>query len=30
VFRPKPVTGAILSEPAGGQIQCCGIEREAD
>jgi ribonucleoside-diphosphate reductase alpha chain len=30
VFRPNPVTGAILSEPAGGQIQCCGIEREAD
>ncbi len=30
VFRPNPVTGAILSEPAGDRVQCCGIEREAD
>jgi ribonucleoside-diphosphate reductase alpha chain len=31
VFRPNPVTGAILSQPpAGEQVQCCGIEREAD
>jgi ribonucleoside-diphosphate reductase alpha chain len=30
VFRPNPVTGAILSEPVAEQIQCCGIEREAD
>ncbi|MDP2031068.1 MAG: adenosylcobalamin-dependent ribonucleoside-diphosphate reductase [Thiobacillus sp.] len=30
VFRPNSVTGAILSEPAAGQVQCCGIEREAD
>lgn len=30
VFRPNPVTGAILSEPAGERVQCCGIEREAD
>jgi ribonucleoside-diphosphate reductase alpha chain len=30
VFRPNPVTGAILSEPASGRVQCCGIEREAD
>lgn len=31
VFRPNPVTGAILSEPdAAGRVQCCGIEREAD
>ncbi len=31
VFRPNPVTGAILSEPAAGErVQCCGIEREAD
>jgi ribonucleoside-diphosphate reductase alpha chain len=30
VFRPNPVRGAILSEPAGEQVQCCGIEREAD
>jgi ribonucleoside-diphosphate reductase alpha chain len=30
VFRPNPVTGAILSVPAGERVQCCGIEREAD
>ncbi|MGB9128676.1 MAG: adenosylcobalamin-dependent ribonucleoside-diphosphate reductase [Thiobacillus sp.] len=30
VFRPNPVTGAILSEPAGERAPCCGIEREAD
>ncbi len=31
VFRPNPVTGAILSEPpANERVQCCGIEREAD
>jgi ribonucleoside-diphosphate reductase alpha chain len=31
VFRPNPVTGAILSQPpASEQVQCCGIEREAD
>jgi len=31
VFRPNPVTGAILSQaPAGEGVQCCGIEREAD
>ena len=31
VFRPNPVTGAILSEPAATErVQCCGIEREAD
>jgi len=30
VFRPNPVTGAILSEPATERVQCCGIEREAD
>ncbi|MDO9219613.1 MAG: adenosylcobalamin-dependent ribonucleoside-diphosphate reductase [Thiobacillus sp.] len=30
VFRPNPITGAILSEPAAGRVQCCGIEREAD
>jgi len=31
VFRPNPVTGAILSEPAASErVQCCGIEREAD
>ena len=31
VFRPNPVTGAILSEPAAAErVQCCGIEREAD
>ncbi|MDT3707132.1 MAG: adenosylcobalamin-dependent ribonucleoside-diphosphate reductase [Thiobacillus sp.] len=31
VFRPNPVTGAILSEPpASERVQCCGIEREGD
>jgi ribonucleoside-diphosphate reductase alpha chain len=30
VFRPNPVTGAILSEPASERVQCCSIEREAD
>ena len=31
VFRPNPVTGAILSQPpAASQIQCCSPEREAD
>lgn len=31
VFRPNPVTGAILSPPpAGEQLRCCGLEREAD
>ena len=31
VFRPNPVTGAILSQPpAGNQVQCCSLEREAD
>jgi ribonucleoside-diphosphate reductase alpha chain len=30
VFRPNPVTGAILSDPAGERVPCCGIEREAD
>lgn len=30
VFRPNPVTGAILSEAAGERVECCGIEREAD
>src|SRR5512143_2552524 len=30
VFRPNPVTGAILSEPADERMRCCGIEREAD
>jgi ribonucleoside-diphosphate reductase alpha chain len=31
VFRPNPVTGAILSEPAASErVQCCDIEREAD
>ncbi|MEW5966269.1 MAG: adenosylcobalamin-dependent ribonucleoside-diphosphate reductase [Pseudomonadota bacterium] len=30
VFRPNPVTGSILSEPATERVQCCGIEREAD
>ena len=30
VFRPNPVTGAVLSEPAEPQVACCGIEREAD
>lgn len=31
VFRPNPVTGAILSQPAEAeQVHCCGLEREAD
>jgi ribonucleoside-diphosphate reductase alpha chain len=31
VFRPNPVTGAILSQPpAVEQVHCCGLEREAD
>jgi ribonucleoside-diphosphate reductase alpha chain len=31
VFRPNPVTGAILSQPpANEREQCCGLEREAD
>ena len=31
VFRPNPVTGAILSQPPEGeQVHCCGLEREAD
>lgn len=31
VFRPNPITGAILSPPPGNErVQCCGIEREAD
>jgi ribonucleoside-diphosphate reductase alpha chain len=30
VFRPNPVTGAVLSAPAAERVQCCGIEREAD
>lgn len=30
VFRPNPVTGAILSEPAAERVQCCSVEREAD
>src|SRR5574340_875884 len=31
VFRPNPVTGAILSEPPASEVvQCCGIEREGD
>ena len=31
VFRPNPVTGAILSQPSvAEQVQCCGHEREAD
>ncbi len=31
VFRPNPVTGAILSQPSEGeQVHCCGLEREAD
>src|SRR5512139_2292512 len=31
VFRPNPVTGAILSQPPASEVvQCCGIEREAD
>jgi ribonucleoside-diphosphate reductase alpha chain len=31
VFRPNPVTGAIISQaPASDRVRCCGIEREAD
>ncbi len=31
VFRPNPVTGAILSQPpADSPVQCCSPEREAD
>jgi len=31
VFRPNPVTGAILTQPpAADQVHCCGLEREAD
>ena len=31
VFRPNPVTGAILSPSSGAeQVKCCGLEREAD
>ena len=31
VFRPNPVTGAILSQsPEDEQVRCCGLEREAD
>jgi len=31
VFRPNPVTGAILTQPpAVEQVHCCGLEREAD
>ncbi len=30
VFRPNPVTGSILSEPAAERVPCCGLEREAD
>ncbi|MBW8371132.1 MAG: adenosylcobalamin-dependent ribonucleoside-diphosphate reductase [Thiobacillus sp.] len=31
VFRPNPITGAILSQAsASDRVQCCGIEREAD
>jgi ribonucleoside-diphosphate reductase alpha chain len=31
VFRPNPVTGAILSQPpASERVPCCGIEREGD
>jgi len=31
VFRPNPVTGAILSAPDSTErVPCCGIEREAD
>jgi len=31
VFRPNPITGAILSQsPVSERVQCCGIEREAD
>ena len=31
VFRPNPVTGAILSQPSATEsVHCCGLEREAD
>ena len=31
VFRPNPITGAILTQPpAAEQVYCCGLEREAD
>jgi ribonucleoside-diphosphate reductase alpha chain len=31
LFRPNPVTGAILTRPpAAEQVHCCGLEREAD
>jgi ribonucleoside-diphosphate reductase alpha chain len=30
VFRPNPIRGAILSQPAAEPVQCCGIEREGD
>lgn len=31
VFRPNPITGAILSPPPEAeQVHCCGLEREAD
>jgi ribonucleoside-diphosphate reductase alpha chain len=31
VFRPNPVTGAILAPPPSAeQVHCCGLEREAD
>ncbi len=30
VFRPNPVTGAILSEPSAARVPCCSVEREAD
>jgi len=31
VFRPNPVTGAILSQPSTNErVHCCGLEREAD
>lgn len=30
VFRPNPVTGAILSDTADTATPCCGIERETD
>ena len=31
LFRPNPVTGAILTQPpAAEQVHCCGLEREAD
>lgn len=31
VFRPNPITGAILSQPPNGErVHCCGLEREAD